>query len=66
MTNWKRLGHVALWFGLIGFGAFVFLNLDLANRKRDLYLLFGLSLVLFISGWVGIFRSSRLGKTISE
>ena len=60
------MGRLVLWFGLIGFGAFVFLNLDLAHRKRDLYILFGLSLVLFISGWVGIFRSSRLGRAISE
>jgi hypothetical protein len=60
------LGRVALWFGLIGFGAFVFLNLDLAHRKRDLYLLLGLSIALFISGWVGIFRSSGLGKTMTE
>ena len=66
MTNWKRLGRVALWFGLIGFGAFAFLNLDLAHRKRDLYLLLGLSIALFISGWVGIFRSTRLGRAISE
>jgi hypothetical protein len=57
--NWKRIGRLVLWFGLIGMGAFIFLNLDLAHRKRDLYLLFGLSLAFLISGWVGLFRYSR-------
>ncbi|TLX95717.1 MAG: hypothetical protein E6K91_01955 [Thaumarchaeota archaeon] len=57
--NWKRIGRLVLWFGFIGMGAFIFLNLDLAHRKRDLYILFGLSLAFFISGWVGLFRYSR-------
>ncbi|TRZ80450.1 MAG: hypothetical protein D4R90_01770 [Nitrosopumilales archaeon] len=53
------MGRLILFFGLIGLGAFLFLNLDLAHRKRELYLLFVLSLVCFISGWVGLFRYSR-------
>ncbi|HZS73278.1 MAG TPA: hypothetical protein VFA69_02130 [Candidatus Nitrosotalea sp.] len=57
--NFKRLGRLILFFGLIGLGAFIFLNLDLAHRKREMYLLFTLSLVSFISGWVGLFRYSR-------
>ncbi|NHH98499.1 hypothetical protein DYY66_1841 [Candidatus Nitrosotalea sp. FS] len=57
--NFKRLGRLILFFGLIGLGAFVFLNLDLAHRKREMYLLFALSIILFISGWVGLFRYSR-------
>ncbi|MDC8451883.1 MAG: hypothetical protein LV477_03100 [Candidatus Nitrosotalea sp.] len=57
--NFKRLGRLVLFFGLIGLGAFIFLNLDLAHRKREMYLLFTLSLVSFISGWVGLFRYSR-------
>jgi len=48
-----------LWFGLIGLGTFLFLNLDLAHRRRDIYLIFALSLGLFIVGWVGLFRYSR-------
>ncbi|NHI03072.1 hypothetical protein DYY67_0193 [Candidatus Nitrosotalea sp. TS] len=31
-------------------GAFIFLNMDLAHRRRDLYFLFALSLIFFISG----------------
>ncbi|MGI0066027.1 MAG: hypothetical protein ACREA5_00360 [Nitrosotalea sp.] len=57
--NLKRLGRLVLFFGLIGLGAFIFLNLDLAHRKREMYLLFALSLISFISGWVGLFRYSR-------
>ncbi|MDE1843966.1 MAG: hypothetical protein KGI10_01400 [Thaumarchaeota archaeon] len=57
--NFKRLGRLVLFFGLIGLGAFVFLSLDLAHRKREMYLLFALSIILFISGWVGLFRYSR-------
>jgi hypothetical protein len=57
--NLKRIGRLILFFGLIGLGAFIFLNLDLAHRKRDWYLLFALSLTSFISGWIGLFRFSR-------
>ncbi|MGI0060513.1 MAG: hypothetical protein ACREBJ_12180 [Nitrosotalea sp.] len=57
--NFKRLGRLVLFFGLIGLGAFIFLNLDLAHRKREMYLLFALSIISFISGWVGLFRYSR-------
>ncbi len=57
--NWKRVGRLVLFFGLIGMGAFIFLNMDLAHRKRDLYLLFALSLGFFISGWFGLFRYTR-------
>ncbi|MGI0047247.1 MAG: hypothetical protein ACREBB_08675 [Nitrosotalea sp.] len=57
--NWKRFGRLVLFFGLIGMGAFIFLNMDLAHRKRDLYTLFAISLIFFISGWVGLFRYSR-------
>ncbi|MDE1818019.1 MAG: hypothetical protein KGI19_05405 [Thaumarchaeota archaeon] len=57
--NFKRLGRLVLFFGLIGLGAFIFLNLDLAHRKREMYLLFALSVTSFISGWVGLFRYSR-------
>ena len=57
--NWKKAGRLILFFGLIGMGAFIFLNMDLAHRKRDLYLLFAISLMFFISGWVGLFRYSR-------
>ncbi|HSD05150.1 MAG TPA: hypothetical protein VLB45_05290 [Nitrosopumilaceae archaeon] len=64
MANWKKWGRIILWFGLIGAGVFIFLNLDVANRKRELYFLFGLSLVLFISGWVGIFMSSKIGRAL--
>src|SRR5579885_137288 len=57
--NRKRIGRLVLFFGLIGMGAFIFLNMDLAHRKRDLYLLFAISLIFFISGWVGLFRYTR-------
>ena len=54
-----------LWFSLLVFGLFVFLNLDLAYHKRDLYLLFDLSIVLlFLFGLE--FSSSRFMETISE
>ena len=59
LVNWKHWARLALWFGLIGLGAFVFLNIDLAHRKRELYLIIAISVGLFISGWVGIFRYSR-------
>jgi hypothetical protein len=65
MVNWKNYGHVALWFGLIGLGVFLFLNLDLAHRKRDLYLIFVMAMVFMISGWVGIFRFSRIWDIIN-
>ncbi|WP_101478021.1 hypothetical protein [Candidatus Nitrosotalea bavarica] len=57
--NLKRLGRLILFFGLIGLGAFIFLDLDVAKNKIGFYLLFGLSLACFISGWVGLFRYSR-------
>lgn len=65
MVNWKPYIHVALWLGLIGLGAFLFLNLDLAHRKRDLYMIFGLAMVFMISGWVGMFRFSRIWNMIN-
>ncbi len=65
MINWKYFGHVALWLGLIGLGALLFLNLDLAHRKRELYLIFGLAMIFMISGWVGVFRFSRIWDMIN-
>ncbi|MDE1861654.1 MAG: hypothetical protein KGI33_01950 [Thaumarchaeota archaeon] len=62
--NWKRIGRLILFFGLIGLGAFIFLNMDLAHRKRDLYILFALSLASFISGWVGLFRYTRFSAML--
>ncbi|MEO9308053.1 MAG: hypothetical protein ABI342_07065 [Nitrososphaera sp.] len=55
----KEIARLVFFFGLIGLGAFIFLNLDLAHRKRDMYILFALSIISFISGWVGLFRYSR-------
>jgi len=63
--NLKTIARLVFFFGLIGLGAFVFLNLDLAHRKRDWYLLFSLSLVSFIAGWMGLFRYSRFWDTLS-
>jgi len=64
-VNWKYVGHVTLWLGLIGLGAFLFLNLDLAHRKRELYLIFGLAMLFMIGGWVGVFRFSRIWNMIN-
>jgi len=64
-ANWKYYGRMALWFGLIGLGAFLFLNLDLAHRKRELYLIFGLAMIFMISGWIGLFRFSRIWNIIN-
>jgi hypothetical protein len=63
--NWKYGGHAVLWLGLIVLGAFLFLNLDLAHRKRELYLIFGLAMIFMISGWVGVFRFSRIWNMIN-
>ena len=63
--NAKKIARLVLFFGLIGLGAFIFLNLDLAHRRRDWYLLFVLSLVSFISGWMGLFRYSRFWDMLS-
>ena len=64
-VNWKYYGRMALWFGLIGLGAFLFLNLDLAHRKRELYFIFGLAMIFMISGWIGLFRFSRIWNIIN-
>jgi len=64
-VNWKYYGRMTLWFGLIGLGAFLFLNLDLAHRKRDLYFILGLAMIFMISGWVGLFRFSRIWNIIN-
>ncbi len=63
--SWKYGGHAALWLGLIGLGAFLFLNLDLAHSARDLYLIFGFAMVFMIGGWVGVFRFSRIWNMIN-
>ena len=63
--NWKYGGHVVLWLGLIGLGAFLFLNLDLAHNKNELYLIFGLAMIFMIGGWVGVFRFSRIWNMIN-
>jgi len=52
MINWKYFGNIAFWLGMIGLGAFLFLNYDLVHRKRDLYLIFGLAMIFMIGGWV--------------
>ena len=54
-----------MWLGLVGLGAFLFLNLDLAHRKRELYLIFGLAMLFMIGGWVGVFRFSRIWNMIN-
>lgn len=64
MLNWKRVGKLVLFFGLIGMGAFIFLNMDLAHRRRDLYLIFALSLGFFIAGWFGLFRYTRFSAML--
>jgi len=61
----KHRGRVVMWLGLVGLGAFLFLNLDLAHRKRELYLIFGLAMICMIGGWVGIFRFSRIWNMIN-
>jgi len=64
LANWKHWARLAFCFAVIGLGAFVFLNIDLAHRKRDLYLIIAISVALFISGWVGVFRFSRLWRLL--